>query len=129
MLLQVGVKVLLKNTEDKYLLLKRNAEKYKGLNVWDIPGGRIEPGSSLYENLKREVKEETGLSLGSVRLLSAQDILKPDLHVVRLTYVGEASGEILLSEEHTEAKWFLKEETALLKESLDPYLAELIHKF
>jgi len=109
MTLQVGVKVLLKNTEGKYLLLKRSKEKYPEVeNPWDIVGGRIDPGASLFENLKREVKEETSLDLkNEPRLVAAQDILKVvDRHVIRLTYMGDIEGEPTLDEEHSEYKWF-----------------------
>ena len=54
--LQVGVKVLLKNPEGKYLLLQRNIEKYpemKNRSHWDIVGGRINLGTELIANLKR----------------------------------------------------------------------------
>ena len=85
--LQVGVKVLLKNPQGKYLLLRRNPKKYPEVGPkWDIVGGRINPGSGLMENLKREVFEETKLNLTSLpKLAAAQDILKvPGRHVVRL---------------------------------------------
>lgn len=50
--LQVGVKVLLKNSTGKYLLLRRSKEKYPDVPVhWDMPGGRIEAGKPLMENL------------------------------------------------------------------------------
>lgn len=43
--LQVGVKALLRNPEDKYLILKRSIEVVPGKGLtWDMPGGRIEPG-------------------------------------------------------------------------------------
>lgn len=51
--LQVGVKVLLKNPEGKYLLVKRSNKKYPEVGAtWDIVGGRIDPGLPLLENLK-----------------------------------------------------------------------------
>ena len=62
--LQVGVKALLKNKEGKYLLVRRSSEKYPEVGArWDIVGGRINPGTPLFDNLKREVKEETGLDV------------------------------------------------------------------
>lgn len=126
--LQVGVKILLKNHEGKFLLLSRSAEKYKDvLQKWDIPGGRIDPGQTLMVNLEREVLEETNLKLkGNPRLVGAQDIIpNSEKHVVRLTYIGEAEGELRLSEEHTEFGWFeLKELHSL--ENLDKYLQDLL---
>jgi len=50
-ILQVGVKALLQNSEGKYLLLRRSLEKYPEIKGrWDIVGGRIDPGSILIEN-------------------------------------------------------------------------------
>lgn len=130
MQLQVGVKIFLKNEEGKYLLVKRSAEKYKGTNgSWDIVGGRIDPGSKLIENLRREVREETQLEIKSEPVLMyAQDILLEDKHVVRLTYVGEAEGELVLDvSENTEYKWMTLEEVKE-QEDLDVYVKEIIEK-
>lgn len=125
--LQVGVKILLKNKDGKYLILQRSEEKYPGVGAkWDIPGGRINPGFSLMENLKREVMEETGLEItGEPKLITAQDILKTDKHVVRLTYLGFADGEVKLSDEHKEYKWLSLEDLKNL-EPMDRYFKEVL---
>ena len=144
-ILQVGVKILLKNTEGKFLLLRRNPLKYPEVGPkWDIVGGRINSGSRLLENLKREIKEETGLSLSATpKLVAAQDILvhrytdsadnkdksinNINKHVVRLTYIGEIEGEPIIDGEHTEAKWFTAEEIKNLDSAvLDSYFKELL---
>lgn len=66
MILQVGVKIFLKNEEGKYLLVKRCDKKYQNIDgCWDIVGGRIDTGTSLIDNLKREVREETQLPITS----------------------------------------------------------------
>lgn len=126
--LKVGVKILLRNEEGKYLFILRSALKYPTAGAkWDIPGGRINPGSSLMENLKREVEEETSLSIeGEPKLIGGQDIFGSDHHTVRLIYVGEASeGEVVLSDEHTEYKWIALNEIESL-EPLDKYLKEIV---
>ena len=131
MILQVGVKVFLKNSEGRYLFLHRSAAKYPGTKgTWDIPGGRIEVGSRLIENLRREVKEETQLEIVSEPvLLAAQDIIPNDeKHVVRLTYFAHADGEpVLDTEENVECKWI---SLAALKqqEDVDIYAKELVEK-
>ena len=124
---QVGVKLFLENSEHKFLLLQRSPEKYPEVGEqWDIPGGRIDPGTPLLENLKREVREETALELGGApMLIAAQDILKPDKHVVRLTYRGEANGTPKLSEEHSKFAWFSPEEMKQM-EHLDKYVREIL---
>jgi ADP-ribose pyrophosphatase YjhB (NUDIX family) len=127
--LQVGVKILLENNEGKFLLLHRSAEKYENIvGRWDMVGGRIDTGISLMENLQREVSEETGLTIvGEPELIAAQDILrKPGFHVVRLSYLGKAEGEIKLdTSENDEYKWYSREEIEIL-EDMDVYLKELV---
>lgn len=129
MKLQVGVKIFLKNKEGKYLLVRRSLEKYAGVKgEWDIVGGRIDPGSSLMDNLKREVHEETQLTITSTpRLMYAQDIIPNDeKHVVRLSYVGETEGKPVLDmEENIAYKWLTLDEIKE-HENLDIYVKEII---
>lgn len=128
--LQVGVKVLLRNPEGNYLILKRSLEKYGNLSgCWDIVGGRIDPGTELIDNLRREVMEEIQLEITSVPILiAAQDIIpNTGQHVVRLTYTAETIGTPILDMvEHTEYRWVTSEE---LREEpdLDRYVRELLN--
>lgn len=128
--LQVGVKIFLKNKEGKYLLVKRNPITYPQVQgEWDIVGGRIDPGTKLIDNLKREVMEETKLQiLSEPKLIFAQDII-PNMqkHIVRLSYIGDTEGEPILDiEENTEYAWVSVDE---LKnwENLDIYVKEIIN--
>src|SRR3989344_4562942 len=127
--LQVGVKILLNNEEGKYLLLRRSKKKYpEVMDIWDIPGGRIEPGVSLLENLKREMRGEIELELKmGPKLIAAQDIMRiPGRHVVRLTYLGTIEGRPTLdAEENDEYKWRSREELGSL-DGFDRHLKELI---
>jgi ADP-ribose pyrophosphatase YjhB (NUDIX family) len=129
--LQVGVKAFLRNKDNMYLLLKRSVEKYKNVNgTWDIVGGRIEPGTKLIENLKREIFEETKLKLISEpKLIAAQDIIpNSDKHVVRLTYVADIQGEPVLDvSENVEFKWMTIDELGN-QEDLDIYVEEILEK-
>lgn len=130
--LQVGVKVLLKNKDGKFLLLRRNPEKYPEVGPkWDIVGGRIDPGSTLMDNLRREVMEEVKLELkGQPLLVGAQDILRvPGRHVVRLTFTCTIDGEPRLDGDHMEFKWFTLDELRRLSEAeLDIYFMELLNQ-
>ena len=142
--LQVGVKALLKNKDGKYLLLRRNPKKYPEVGPkWDIIGGRINPGTPLLENLKREIMEEAGLDYREIpKLVAAQDIFvhrytdgrdntaeSPEIvrHVVRLTYIGELDGDPKINEDHLEAKWFTADEIKFLSPNeLDSFFKELV---
>ena len=129
--LQVGVKIFLKNKDNKYLLVRRSETKYPNANGrWDIVGGRINPGTALLENLKREVREETGLEIiGEPQLICAQDIMRSDdRHVVRLSYVGNTDGAPQLdTEENTAYEWLSAKEIAAHND-LDAYVKEIIDK-
>ena len=132
MLLQVGVKIFLENDKGKFLLLKRSPKRYPEIKIigeWDIPGGRIIPGTKLFNNLKREVFEETKLNiLGGPSLISAQDIVRgKERHIVRLTYLGKVSGEPILDEEHTDFKWLTIPDMKRIKK-LDEFTREIIEK-
>lgn len=126
--LQVGVKALIKNSEDKYLFIKRSQLLGKEKETqWDIPGGRIETNENLMEALAREIKEETGMDLfGEPELIAAQDIFVPakDLHVVRLTYSAISEGEFKLSDEHVDYIWVTVKEAEKL--NLDTYLRPVL---
>ena len=132
--LQVGVKICLINNNKRILMLKRSdkySDKYgKFGGQWDIVGGRIEPGKTLSKNLKREIKEETGQNWNEVsHLIAAQDILSPDRHIVRLTFIGKVKNDfkVKIDEEHTDYKWFsLKQLKEIPKGKINDFVYELI---
>ena len=63
LLLIPGVAAVIHN-QDGHLLLQ---EKLGG--VWSLPAGAIEPGETPEDALRREVREETGLVVGSADLV------------------------------------------------------------
>lgn len=64
----IGVYALIKKA-DSALFIKKARGPHTG--KWDLPGGGFEFGESPEETLKREIKEETGLTVSSYRLLNA----------------------------------------------------------
>lgn len=130
MILQVGVKVLLRNRKGEYLFIERTKKLESGDRAqWDIPGGRTEEGELLDEALRREVREEIGVDIeGAPQLVNAQDIFVPakDLHVVRLTYTLDFDvdiQEVKLSDEHQNMAWLTPDDALFATE---PYLAETL---
>ncbi len=127
-LFQLGIKALIVNSEGHILLLKVNKEMLKNFSgdpYWDIPGGRIHRGSTVEETLKREVEEETGITnivsvvplamvLSNIRI----PLDNGDTGLILSVYVCEVNepAEVILSNEHTEFRWFEpKEASALLQ--------------
>ncbi|MDH3210226.1 MAG: NUDIX domain-containing protein [Burkholderiaceae bacterium] len=60
----VAVGVLI-DTAGRFLLTSRPAGKvYAG--YWEFPGGKLEPGETVEHALRRELREELGISIGRV---------------------------------------------------------------
>lgn len=50
--------ILVNSTQDHVLLLQKPRR-----NWWVAPGGKMEPGETILESVKREFREETGITL------------------------------------------------------------------
>jgi 8-oxo-dGTP pyrophosphatase MutT (NUDIX family) len=59
-----GAEVLVFDQQGRLLLQKRS-----DTGDWAIPGGMMEPGETFEETARREVLEETGLTLGELEFL------------------------------------------------------------
>ncbi len=69
-------------------LLMVNAYPGHGSDLWCLPGGGVEPGQSLPENLMREVAEETGLTITVSAPILINEFHDPDsgFHQVELIF-------------------------------------------
>ena len=127
--LNVGVKVFLVSPQNRVLFLKRSADIYKEKEyLLDIPGGRIHEGTSLVDNLEREVFEETAKKLSKDPiLLSAQDIWNDKNHIVRITYISRVTDEsVILSHEHSSFEWIPIADLMSRVPEIDEFMAEVI---
>jgi len=58
---QIGVAVIA-DSEGKILIDRRKQEGLLG-GLWEFPGGKIEPGESVEDCVRREIKEELGIEI------------------------------------------------------------------
>jgi 8-oxo-dGTP diphosphatase len=71
--------------DNRVLLIRRGTEPLKG--EWSVPGGMLELGESLTDGVKREVLEETGLSVRPLEVLAVLDRVQKNGKRVRYHYV------------------------------------------
>jgi 8-oxo-dGTP pyrophosphatase MutT (NUDIX family) len=101
---QVAVKAVIRNGDGKFLIV-RDGER------WQAVGGRLEQGEKLEDGLRRETREETGITELEVGKVIHVDewFAKPEgnlKHIVALFFLCKANPyEITLSEEHQEFAW------------------------
>lgn len=85
----VGCGAIVFNSNDEILLIKRANGR------WFYPGGFCDVGCSPAENVVREVREETGLSVKPVRLIAVTDSLKlgsPARHLYSILFYCNLEG-------------------------------------
>jgi len=100
---KVNQHALIKNSANKILILKQEGR-------WMLPGGRLERMGSPEEELRREIKEETGLE--DFKIDGVFDTgISPGGDTFLVTYKVKIEGgpEIKISEEHTDYAWVDKD--------------------
>ena len=93
---------------------------------WEFPGGKMEPGETPEEALKREIREELDTEISVDSLLETVEYDYPEFHLsMKCYWCSVVSGDLVLKE-HAEARWLSKEE--LFDEEWLPADIELIKK-
>ncbi len=92
------------------LLVRRGTPPRAG--QWSLPGGRQELGETVAEAAKREVAEETGLTVEVTGIVTAVDLIERDEHGrVRYHYVlidlnaEWVAGEPVAADDAADARW------------------------
>lgn len=102
---RIGIAVLIKNDQG-HLLLGRRRQSH-GEATWGPPGGHLEFGETPEEGAKREAREETGITLSSVRFLGiTHDFFDTEQkHYVSLFMEGQTSEAAQNLEPHKCEGW------------------------
>ena len=75
----VGCGAHIINGNNQILLMKRNKNCRNKAGYWTIPGGGVDFFENVEEALKREMKEELGIDIEIIQLLSVtNDIIKDE---------------------------------------------------
>lgn len=77
--------VILRNG-DEIMLCQRRPEAHNGLK-WEFPGGKLEPGESPEEALRRELREELSIEVEVGRVADNVYFRYPDRDVLLMFYM------------------------------------------
>jgi 8-oxo-dGTP diphosphatase len=107
--------ILLRN-RDRFLLLRRSPHKQFAPGRWTGIGGRVEPHElqTLDAAALREIKEETGITPGRIRLLVLRRALMQQRPghplTVLLYYTGNVTGPEVVESPEGELHWLARED-------------------
>jgi len=103
----IGVVVL---KDDSVLLVRRG--KPPNVGSWTLPGGAQEIGETTEEAARRELAEETGITVGALHLAATVDNIRRDaagriqFHYTIIDYAGPwQAGEPIAGSDVSEACW------------------------
>jgi len=101
----VSIKAII--IDDYKVLCLRNER-----NEWDLPGGKIGFNEDIENCLRREIKEETNLSVDNLNILKPLNLKFNRVPVLVLIYLADIScdSQIIISYEHSEYNFFTKSE-------------------
>ncbi len=116
-----SVVMIMTDPSGERLLMTREFRLALGRTVYGFPAGLIDPGESAEESARRELWEETGLTLTAIH-----KIFPDSFNCVGITnekssvILGVAEGEIRESDsdvEEIECRWYTREEVRKLVET------------
>lgn len=117
----VAAAAVVENEKHEILMVKTHR------GGWVFPGGQVEVGENLLDGVKREVMEETGITIevGELFCVASNTGKYPGYNGVKeiptkvmLDFTGSyVSGEVRPSEENSQTAWIPKEEALALIEA------------
>lgn len=125
----LGIKGLITNSRSEILLLLKDLNKISDMRLnpksayWDLPGGRLELGSTIKKTLKREIEEELGqVKFENKGFFAAvlSNLFNPTEQTGLILFVYDCplleDQKITINEENTRYGWFkISEAVKLLK--------------
>ena len=98
---------------DQVFATQRGYGEYKGW--WEFPGGKIEPGETPEEALKREIHEELTADIRVEEFITTVDYDYPDFHLSMDCFFCSLENGSLTLLEAEDAAWLTKEDIYSVK--------------
>lgn len=94
--------------QDKVFATQRGYGEFK--DGWEFPGGKIEPGETPAEALKREIQEELDTEIQVEQPLTTVEYEYPTFHLSMQCFLCKVERGNLTLLEHEAAKWLSYDE-------------------
>jgi len=94
--------------KDKIFATQRGYGDYK--DGWEFPGGKMEPGESPEEALRREIWEELETKIIVERLVQTVEYDYPQFHLTMHCFWCHIESGSLTLKEHEAARWLSKDQ-------------------
>lgn len=107
-MIQVTAAIIAK--DGKFLIARKRVGALAGL--WEFPGGKIEPGESPEECLRREIAEEFGMEIEVDEYLATSRYTYPHIAIELIGYLATYRGGELSLTDHDQVEWVNAEEMA-----------------
>ena len=97
------VAAIIVNSENRIFATQRGSGDWK--DWWEFPGGKIEPGETPEQALKREIWEELETRIVVERFFQTVEWDYPKFHLTMHCYLCHVESGNLTLKEHEAAKW------------------------
>ena len=103
--------------QDKILCMQRSKGKYEYLSYkYEFPGGKVEPGETRTDALRRELREEMALEVEvkDKDYYMSVEYAYPDFKMTMHSFICHVESQVFERKEHMDHKWLTKKELMTL---------------
>lgn len=91
----------------KFLATQRGYGEFK--DGWEFPGGKMEPGETQQDALRREIQEKLAMDINVQDFVCTVEYDYDNFHLIMHCYLCTMANQHIELKEHEAAKWLTKD--------------------